>query len=147
MFEVIYNSQDLNYKKPFGAVKQKETIEFNIKTNESCDVKLITKSILGFESFDLNYVNKENNYYKYSLEFNTEKYLGPIFYYFELTNKDKTYYFINNEDTTGGLGRLDTVKPDFEESIGKTYDNKPDFFIKHTSMILNIKFLNGLKQE
>ena len=138
MFEVIYNSQDLNYKKPFGAVKQKETIEFNIKTNESCDVKLITKSILGFESFDLNYVNKENNYYKYSLEFNTEKYLGPIFYYFELTNKDKTYYFINNEDTTGGLGRLDTVKPDFEESIGKTYDNKPDFF--YQTYIYDIKY-------
>ena len=128
MFKVIYDSQDLDFKKPFGAVKQKEKIEFNIKTNELCDVKLITNSILGFESFNLDYVCYENNYHKYSLEFDTSKYLGPIYYYFELNNNGKHYYYTNNDDATGALGKLDTVKPDFYNSIGKTLEKKPELF-------------------
>lgn len=135
MFEAIFDSQDLNYKKPFGAVKQKENIEFNIKTNELCDVKLITKSILGFESFDLNYISEEDNYYKYFLEFDTTNYIGPIYYYFEINNDGEIYYYINNDDTVGGIGKLDIKKPDFDDSIGQ--DNKPALF--YNVYIHNIK--------
>ncbi len=128
MFEVKYDSQDLNYKKPFGAVKQKDHINFNIKTNELCDVKLITQSKSGFESFDLDCIGQEDNYYKYSLEFDTANYIGPIYYYFELNNNGKLYYYINNDDIIGGVGKLDTVKPDFYNCIEKTQEKKPDSF-------------------
>ena len=128
IFKVIYDSQTKDYKKPFGAVRQKEKIQFNVKANKICDVKLITKSIFGFQTFDLNYVCKEKNYHKYHIEFNTSKYLGPIYYYFELNYKGKTYYYTNNNDTTGGIGKLDNVKPDFYNNIGKTIDNKPELF-------------------
>ncbi len=128
MFNAIYDSQDLDFKKPFGAVKQKEKIEFNIKTNELCAVKLVTGSILGFESFDLNHVCEENGYHKYFFEFDTSKYLGPIYYYFKLNIGGETYYYTNNADATGGLGKLGTVKPDFYNSIDKTLEKKPELF-------------------
>lgn len=127
MFKAIFDSQDSYFKKPFGAVRQKEKIEFNIKTNELCDVKLITKSLLGFESFNLDYVCEEKDYHKYFLEFDTSKYLGPIYYYFELNSDGKTYYYTNNDDITGGLGKLDTIKPDFYNNIS-AFEKKPELF-------------------
>ena len=137
MFEAVYDSQDLNYKKPFGAVKQKENIEFMIKTNELCDVKLNIQSKQGFESFDLEYIGKDDNYHRYFLEFDTSTYIGSIYYYFELNNEGKIYYYINNDDTVGGIGKLENKKPDFNDSIGKTQDNKPALF--YNVYIYNIK--------
>ena len=128
MFKVTYDSQNPDFKKPFGAVRQKEKIEFNILTNESCDVKLITNSILGFESFDLDHVCKDSDHHRYFLEFDTSKYLGSVYYYFELNKNGKHYYYTNNDDATGGLGKLDVVKPDFYGSIGKTLEKKPELF-------------------
>lgn len=127
-FKVLYDSQDKDFKKPFGAVRQKEKIEFHIKTNELCDIKLITNSILGFESFHLDYLLKEKNYYKYFLEFDTSKYLGPIYYYFEINKNGKTYYYTNNDDAIGGIGKLDLKEPDFYNSIDKTLERKPELF-------------------
>ena len=56
MFDVIYNSQDEEYKKPFGAVPVNTTINFKIKVNASCDVKIIIKTQDGFEEYDLEYL-------------------------------------------------------------------------------------------
>lgn len=127
MMKVTYNSQSLEYKKPFGAVKRKEKIEFTIKTNELCDVKLITQSKLGSESFDLEYIGEDNDLHKYFLEFDTTQYLGPIYYYFELISDD-TYYYTNNDDAIGGIGQLRSEKPDFYNSISKTHEKKPEYF-------------------
>lgn len=67
MFDVIYNSQDEEYKKPFGAVPVNTTINFKIKVNASCDVKIIIKTQDGFEEYDLEYLEMDKKYHVYSI--------------------------------------------------------------------------------
>jgi len=67
VFDVIYNSQDEEYKKPFGAVPVNTTINFKIKVNASCDVKIIIKTQDGFEEYDLEYLEMDKKYHVYSI--------------------------------------------------------------------------------
>ena len=127
MFEVKYDSRDISFKKPFGAVKQTEKIEFNIETSEVCSVELIIKSKSGFESFDMEYAGEENNIYRYRIEFDTSQYSGSVYYYFRITHNDNVYYYVRN-DKLSSLGELCSEKPDFDNCIGLTDDNIVDTF-------------------
>ena len=145
MFEVKYDSRDISFKKPFGAVKQTEKIEFNIETSEVCSVELIIKSKSGFESFDMEYAGEENNIYRYRIEFDTSQYSGSVYYYFRITHNDNVYYYVRN-DKLSSLGELCSEKPDFDNCIGLTDDNIIHF-IALMCIITNTPCLNGLKQE
>lgn len=112
MFDVIYNSQDILFKEPFGAVPLNTSINFKIKANALCNVKMIIKTKKGFEEFDLEYIEKENEYHVYSMELDTSNYLGPIFYYFKFEKDDEIFYYSNNHELLGGVGRLYTKKPE-----------------------------------
>lgn len=125
MFNVLYNSQDLEYKKPFGAVALNTNINFKIKTNASCDVKIIIKTLEGFEEYELEYLEKEKDYYIYSIELDSSSYLGPFFYYFKILKDGQTFYYTNNDELLGGVGKLCTEKPDLFYH-GYVYDLKYD---------------------
>ena len=111
MFEVVYNSQKLEYKKPFGAVCVNEKITFNIKADASCNVKIIIKSEGGLEEYDLKNIGNDGKYFIYSVELETSDYWGPVFYYFELKKDNEIYYYTNKDDLLGGEGELYANNP------------------------------------
>lgn len=130
MLEVIYNSQELEYKKPFGAVQKGEMIQFNIKANALCDVKIVIKSEKGLEEFDLKNIGEDSNYFIYSIELDASKYQGPIFYYFVFKNDNQTFYYTNHDDLLGGEGKLYAENPNLYYHT-YVYDLKykvPDWF-------------------
>ncbi|MGI6594177.1 MAG: glycoside hydrolase family 13 protein [Christensenellales bacterium] len=92
--KVIYNSRDLNFKKPFGAVKtgQKVFIKLKLQTmKEVTGVSLFLRSDSYKNKFSLTPLkNKE-----YSLEFSVDD--PEIYYYrFEVYTHNKTYYVGHN---------------------------------------------------
>ena len=111
MFEVIYDSQELEYKRPFGAIPINADVEFKIKANHKCKAKMIFNSSLGKEEYDLECLRQDRDYFIYYLKLNTSKYIGPIFYYFKFQVEDKIYYYSNNEELQGGIGKLSSIKP------------------------------------
>lgn len=111
MLDVIFNSQELEYKNPFGAIQSDETIQFNIKANELCDVKIVIKTENGLEEFYLENTDENDNYFTYSIELDAFNYIGPIFYYFVFKKDNETFYYTNNEDLLGGEGKLYAENP------------------------------------
>ena len=130
MLKVIYNSQNLEYKKPFGAVPINENVVFNIKVNTLCDTKMIIKSENGLNEFNLEYARQDGDYFIYSIELDVSDYLGPVFYYFVFKKDNKTFYYTNKNDLLGGEGRLYEKNPDLYYHF-YVYDlkyNVPDWF-------------------
>jgi len=128
---VYYNSRDISYKKPFGAVAQGKKITINIttKVNNVKSVELvvekqkITGNIEKVEYLDKktycmaktksNDTSKDN--WKYNLTF---KEIGVYTYYFILKNDDNSLIYGNNSSKLGSVTGLN--------GKGKVYGLKSD---------------------
>ena len=111
MINFYFNSYDENYKNIFGAIKKGQNVTLQVKLSVPCDVFMVLKTINGDERFKLNFNEKIGNNYFYSINIDTDSFLGPNFYYFEVENNDEKYYYGNNEDLLGGVGKLYDKKP------------------------------------
>ena len=166
---VKFNSQDTEYKAPYGAVPCGEKISFKIKINEKAMPESVRLHILednkvnpncpqrveycmelkkNSEFSDKNILENpsEENYLEYTCTVNAPKAPNLLFYYFELRLTGGIIKFYgNNYDELGGIGNI-------YDSFPKTYqittyhsDNKtPDWFKK--SIIYQIfpdRFFNG----
>ena len=112
MITFYFNSHDKNYKSIFGAIKKGQNIALQFKSSVSCDVFIVFKNIEGIKRFKLNFNEKIDRNYFYSINIDTNSYLGPVFYYFEIEFNNKKYYYGNNEDLLGGIGKLYNEKPE-----------------------------------
>ncbi len=111
MIDFYYDSYDKNYKSIFGATKKGYNITFHAKVSISCDVFIVIESVNGTEKIKLNFDEKIRDFFIYSINLDTNNYIGSIFYYFEIDYNDKKYYYGNNEDLLGGIGKLYDKKP------------------------------------
>lgn len=111
MIDFYYDSYDTNYKNIFGAIKKGQKVKLNIKLSLNLDVFIIIESSKGTEKFKLNFNKEVDGKFIYSINLDTNNYLGPIFYYFKAAYNNNEYYYGNNEDLFGGIGKLYDEKP------------------------------------
>ncbi|MDD6793815.1 MAG: glycoside hydrolase family 13 protein [Clostridiaceae bacterium] len=110
--DIYYNSQDISYKMPFGAVEAGTKVKLSIKINKEINValELILPNgnviNLGLEKEYLNH-----GYFKYSVEIDTSKYIGALYYYFVLMDGYDKGYYGNNDERLGGVGQFYRYAP------------------------------------
>lgn len=102
---VIHNSQESQYRRPFGAVVSGEKVRLSIDVNKEVQVSLkIIKmnGIINTIIADKQYLN--NGFFKYSAEIDTLGYKGILEYYFEIKDGNNYLYYGNNYERLGGIG-------------------------------------------
>lgn len=105
--KVRYNSQDKNFKKPFGAVEIGRAIKLSIIVNRDLLVALELTDFNNESSLlemQKEYLNDGN--YKYSVEIDTSNKTGLLRYYFILIDGYKRIYYGNNDEKLGGEGQV-----------------------------------------
>lgn len=103
--DVIHNSQESQYRRPFGAVVSGEKVRLSIDVNKEVQVSLkIIKmnGIINTIIADKQYLN--NGFFKYSAEIDTLGYKGILEYYFEIKDGNNYLYYGNNYERLGGIG-------------------------------------------
>ena len=109
---VIHNSQDSEYRKPFGAVVAGEKVKLSINVDKEVNVsiQLIYKDeTVNTIMMDREYLN--SGYFKYSVEIDTSDYIGLLQYYFTIINDSNYVYFGNNDERLGGIGAIYNFNP------------------------------------
>lgn len=102
---VIHNSQESQYRRPFGAVVSGEKVRLSIDVNKEVQVSLKIIKMNGTINTiiaDKQYLN--NGFFKYSTEIDTLGYKGILEYYFEIKDESNYLYYGNNYERLGGIG-------------------------------------------
>ncbi|MBW6411923.1 glycoside hydrolase family 13 protein [Clostridium weizhouense] len=105
--KVVYNSQDKNFRKPFGAVELGQKVKLSIVVNKDLMVAIEIINFNGDSSqigMQKEYLN--NGDYKYSAKIDTSKSIGILQYYFILIDGYRRIYYGNNDEKLGGEGQL-----------------------------------------
>lgn len=110
--QVIHDSQNIKYRKPFGAVESGQKVELSIDINKSL---LVAVEIVNFDGSKFNmgmekrYLN--NGKFRYSVQINTSDALGILGYYFIIIDGYNRVYYGNNEQHLGGIGQMYNYNP------------------------------------
>ena len=107
---ISYNSHNLFFKKPFGAVKNGSKVSFRINTEGENEI--ITVYLMIF-SEDVIYKMKKMKgesleYYECEHTFSEE---GLYFYYFKIEKNHEIIFYGNNRGSYGGVGEIFTQEP------------------------------------
>lgn len=108
----IHDSQEINYRKPFGAVEFGQKVKLSIETNKDITVALELIQCNGALTnigMSKEYLNSGG--YKYSVEIDTSKFLGLLEYYFILIDGYERMYYGNNDEKLGGIGQIYNYNP------------------------------------
>lgn len=155
---VIFNSQDTEYKAPYGAVPCGEKITFKIKINEKAMPECVRLHILEDNKANPNFPNRveysmahlplktDDTYLEYVCTINSPSVPNLLFYYFELKLTGGIIKFYgNNFDELGGFGNVyDSFPKPFQITTYYPESTTPDWFKK--SIIYQIfpdRFFNG----
>ncbi|MGO2118620.1 MAG: glycoside hydrolase family 13 protein [Fusobacterium sp.] len=155
---IKYNSQDINFKSPYGAVPCNCDIEIKIKINKSAPVKNVFlklgkdveedpyNQIIKAMEMKLQGDNKDESYSAYVYKFKTCSKAELLFYTFEVILQDGTTKFYgNNQSELGGIGQVYKNNPKQYQITTYYEDNKtPDWYKE--SIIYQIfpdRFFNG----
>jgi len=116
---VKYNSQDTEYKAPYGAVPCNCDVRIRIKINKSAPIKNVFfrlgkdtddnpyNQTLKVKEMELEKGLQEENYNSYIHKFKTSSEPELLFYSFEIVLEDGTIKFYgNNECELGGVGQV-----------------------------------------
>jgi len=110
--KVIHDSQEINYRKPFGAVEIGQKVKLTIETNKDITVALELIQCNGaLTNIGMSKEYLNNGGYKYSAEVNTSDYLGVLEYYFILIDGYGRVYYGNNDERLGGIGQIYNYNP------------------------------------
>ena len=109
---IIHNSQEREYRKPFGAVESGEKVKLTIDVDKEMNVVLKIIKIDGSVK-DINmgkeYLNSGS--FRYSTEIDTAGYSGLLEYYFVISNGYDRIYYGNNDERLGGSGHIYNFNP------------------------------------
>ena len=130
---IIHDSQMDFFRSPFGAVCCNEQLLLRLKiegAGEADDVSLrLWQDGSGEKKIQMQYVEKQENYQLYQVKFNAPSVPSVVWYYFIITIQDKVYYYGNDMDRLGGIGRLyETVPPGYQITVYKEEATTPDWF-------------------
>ena len=124
--EIYHNSQDIEYRKPFGAVKAGERVLLAADVNDSkfcgCSLRLWTDSE-GEKIVPMS-GRKSGNLCRYSAEITAPEQAGLVWYCFIVDRRDGgCCWYGNNSENLGGVGEIyDTQPPSFQITV---YDYAP----------------------
>ena len=112
---VLFDSQNLEFKNPFGAVPCNEQITLTIHIHKSVLCKGVNLFLIKDNKNNINNSkikiiplkrsDLSKNYEIWSVKFNTPKFPKLLFYYFEINGKNKFFYG-NNNLNLGGIGDI-----------------------------------------
>lgn len=91
--EILFDSQNEHYKKPFGAVKTNDNIHFSIQCSEKCELKLVLRndSFTYNQTFDMNWSEEVPGGFKYSVDISLTS-PDLYFYRFEVKLASSTLF-------------------------------------------------------
>lgn len=158
---VIFNSQDTEYKAPYGAVPCGEKINFKIKINKKAMPENVRLHVLEDNKANPNCPHRveysmerketadseqENDYFEFICTINSPSVPNLLFYYFELKLTGGIIKFYgNNFDDLGGFGNVyDSFPKPYQITTYYSKSTTPDWFKK--SIIYQIfpdRFFNG----
>lgn len=155
---IKFDSQDTEYKAPYGAVPCGDKIFFKIKINEKAMPEKVTLHILEDNKTNTNCpknveypmvlmeTKTETDYLEYVCTTDTPKIPNLLFYYFELKlSGGITKFYGNNYDELGGTGNVyDSFPKAYQITTYYKNSRTPDWFKK--SIIYQIfpdRFFNG----
>ena len=123
---VFFNSQDIRYKEPFGAVPTGTHVSFRIEAAEADGVVLRGWTDLQGET--RTEMHRDGGFFVCSLDMPSEP--GLFWYYFLIYKGEDVFYYGNNEKQLGGAGMLCDFEPDsFQITVHKPMQT-PEWF-KH----------------
>lgn len=102
----VHNSQDLKYRKPFGALKATSRVTLSIEASP-CEEVLLNVTLVNGEkrSFQMILQQQVQGRGLYTSEIILEE-AGLVNYYFTLKIHGEIFYYGNNEEVLGGVGKL-----------------------------------------
>ena len=146
---IEYNSQELFYKEPFGAVPCGSDVRFRLSLS-GVGIPWEVKLICGYDGeedaeYDMNYVFciSDISVYEVTVPF---KKSGLAEYYFKVAYESGTVYYTNNKECLGGVGEIAFLKPEIFYQL-TVYDRDyktPDWFKTAVAyQIFPDRFYNG----
>lgn len=146
---IEYNSQELFYKEPFGAVPCGSDVRFRLSLS-GVGIPWEVKLICGYDGeedaeYDMNYVFciSDISVYEVTVPF---KKSGLAEYYFKVAYESGAVYYTNNKECLGGVGEIAFLKPEIFYQL-TVYDRDyktPDWFKTAVAyQIFPDRFYNG----
>ncbi len=131
----IYNSRDLNYKTPFGAVSAGTPVSFSMRAPRSLAVsRAVLCATFEFDretlELDMPWVGLEGDCDVYTAALPTDSRLGPVWYYFTVQRFDRpTVYVGRNTEKNDGSGDIfEEIPPVFQLTVYDGGYNVPDWY-------------------
>ncbi len=124
---LLFNSRDIKYKQPFGAVAtaQRVSIYFPVKKTFNAErVIMILRRNDHHENFELTKEYSEGNYDMFSLEFAVER-EGTYFYRFEIKRGNTTSFVGRGYN---GQAIMGDWLPEWQLSVYEKAYSTPDYF-------------------
>lgn len=109
MCYIMHDSQNTWFRKPFGAVELCKDVEIKIEGDNISDVYLnIVFPNGNRQSIKMDKEKKENypNTFIFSSVINSGKELGLLFYDFTVYRYGRMFYYGNNQEFLGGIGKI-----------------------------------------
>lgn len=143
--QVIHDSQNIKYRKPFGAVECGQKVQLSIDINKSL---LVAVEVVNFDGSKFNmgmekkYLN--NGKFRYFTEIDTSDVLCILGYYFIIIDGYNRVYYGNNDQHLGGIGQMYNYNPvPYQITVYKK-SSVPDWYKEGTIyQILIDRFFNG----
>lgn len=148
---ILHNSQETFYKKPFGAVSTKEKINIKIKVANTLSAKNVALHLKVAERqpkiINMNQIETltDNNYSIYQCDIVSPSTPCLMWYYFNITTKDKDLFYGNNFNNLGGIGVIsENHPPAYQITVYKKGFKTPEW-LKEAVMyqIFVDRFFNG----
>lgn len=145
---IFFDSQNLFYKHPFGAIVNGSSVTLRIKieTEESIDkVNLVVINNKSISKYSMYLEHSKNNINIYIVSFNINYDTTLLFYYFEINMLNKMLYYGNNKLSLGGIGEIYESNPiSYQITVYDKKSKTPMWF--KNSIIYQIfvdRFYNG----
>lgn len=156
--EIFYNSQDLDFKKPFGAIPYNERVEISILTLSDSNIENLSLKIFQEDKESLNlilykeifckkigYIDFESKRWcKWGASFDTPK-SSHLFYHFQYKKREQIFFYGNNQTLLGGIGESYLQSPkNYQITLYDKEYSIPNWFKKSIGyQIFPDRFFNG----
>lgn len=146
---IFHNSHDLYYRNPFGAVPidTKITIRLEIYCHEFPKYVTLRTWKYNTQEERINmYLVKDDGYKKvYQVELTSPPRPGLLWYYFIVNIEGNTYYYGNNDNNYGGLGKVYKYEPpSYQITVYKKNLHTPNWFKESVMYQIFVdRFYNG----
>ncbi|MCY6483871.1 glycoside hydrolase family 13 protein [Clostridium aestuarii] len=145
---VFFDSQDLFYKQPFGAVYNDGSITIKIQIDSEKNIDGVNLVVINDKStfkHNMYLENTINNKDIYISNFNTPYEPTILFYYFEIITFNNVLYYGNNKSSLGGIGEIYESNPvPYQITVYDKISKTPSWF--KNAVIYQIfvdRFFNG----